>query len=636
MARLLTTNLAASTLQSSLGSNTTDTSVSLATGGGALFPALPYSGDFFSAAIIDISGNVEFVKAVARSGDSLTVVRAQEGTSARAFAVGSRFELRLTAADIGFMQGSYWSREPLVPVRVDGTSFTLSGDVTGTYVPNRAVRAIQTSSAQGYVVSATYDSGANLTTIVVRLLTIDTGIAAVEYGQDPSSAPFYGTFAETLANLVAADAGGTANALTVSYPDAPSTSLADRMRIHVRASAANTGAATLVVTLGATTSSAYPIKKLAFASLEANDVAGAGYVLDLEWNSVQSAWLLLNPAIIPGNAADQFLRMDSAGKIPAGTDGSQLINLPNSGISANLPMHNALKLGILAGDSSGAIPNGWLYLFATDELVTKTSARYDSSGKYYTNSVSAIAGATGTTQATGGLQNTANIFDDNDSTFSTTIGAVTSFTAGKDYGAGAGKNISKATVYVACYAGFVNGANPQVTITLYGSNTSYGDAGATSLGSTTFTDADGTYTVTSSNTTTAYRYVWVDVSQNGAATGMGLNSVTFYSAPSNMALVPSAITAGASPKSIDLYLLHKAVDTVTLDTDLKIRVTLDGTNWSAYGTLEDLGQYDVNDKFLHAKIDTSALTGTTGIKWEITTYNSKSQQVRAVGMQLTA
>lgn len=45
----------------------------------------------------DIGGNIEIVKITSRIGDTFVVVRAQEGTTAIAFASGTRFEQRVTA-----------------------------------------------------------------------------------------------------------------------------------------------------------------------------------------------------------------------------------------------------------------------------------------------------------------------------------------------------------------------------------------------------------------------------------------------------------------------------------------------------------------------------------------------------------
>lgn len=76
-----------------------DTGAVLQTGNGASFPALG-AGDYFYATLESTGGTTEVVKATARSGDSLTIVRAQEGTTAQSFAAGSRFELRVTAQSV--------------------------------------------------------------------------------------------------------------------------------------------------------------------------------------------------------------------------------------------------------------------------------------------------------------------------------------------------------------------------------------------------------------------------------------------------------------------------------------------------------------------------------------------------------
>ena len=80
----------------SAGINSSATTVTVDSGQGARFPALS-SGDFFFATLVDTSNNLEIIKVTARSSDSMTVLRAQDNTTARAFSVGDRFELRPTA-----------------------------------------------------------------------------------------------------------------------------------------------------------------------------------------------------------------------------------------------------------------------------------------------------------------------------------------------------------------------------------------------------------------------------------------------------------------------------------------------------------------------------------------------------------
>jgi hypothetical protein len=95
MAGLLFTNNASAALASSI--ITSSTTITVTTGSGALFPAIS-GGNYFYATLTDSSNNLEIVKVTARATDVLTVVRAQEGTTARAYAAADKIELRVTAA----------------------------------------------------------------------------------------------------------------------------------------------------------------------------------------------------------------------------------------------------------------------------------------------------------------------------------------------------------------------------------------------------------------------------------------------------------------------------------------------------------------------------------------------------------
>jgi len=87
-------NNANATLAASITSSAT--SITVTSGQGARFPTLS-AGDYFYATLVDTSNNLEIVKCTARSTDVLTVTRAQESTTARAYSAGDRIEIRLTA-----------------------------------------------------------------------------------------------------------------------------------------------------------------------------------------------------------------------------------------------------------------------------------------------------------------------------------------------------------------------------------------------------------------------------------------------------------------------------------------------------------------------------------------------------------
>ena len=91
------TNNATSTLASSINSSVT--SLSVATGGGALFPTLSGS-DYFYCTLANTAGTVEIVKVTARSTDTFTIVRGQDGTTGASWTAGDKVELRLVAASL--------------------------------------------------------------------------------------------------------------------------------------------------------------------------------------------------------------------------------------------------------------------------------------------------------------------------------------------------------------------------------------------------------------------------------------------------------------------------------------------------------------------------------------------------------
>lgn len=86
-------NNAASTLDTAISAS--DLGLTVAYGDGSLFPAAG-AGDYFYMTIEATDGTYEIVKVTARSGDSMTIVRAQESTTARAFTAGALCELRIT------------------------------------------------------------------------------------------------------------------------------------------------------------------------------------------------------------------------------------------------------------------------------------------------------------------------------------------------------------------------------------------------------------------------------------------------------------------------------------------------------------------------------------------------------------
>ena len=122
---VLFTNNATATLASSITSS--GTGITVTSGQGALFPA-PTGGDIFYATLINSSNQIEIVKVTARSTDAMTVVRAQEGTTARAYAAADKFELRITAAGLS---SKFDSAGGTVAGNLIVTGNTTLGDASG-------------------------------------------------------------------------------------------------------------------------------------------------------------------------------------------------------------------------------------------------------------------------------------------------------------------------------------------------------------------------------------------------------------------------------------------------------------------------------------------------------------------------
>jgi len=128
MAGALYKNNATATLSANTSSSAT--SLTVAAGQGALFPAAVTGGDYFYATLVSSTGTIEIIKVTNRSTDTFTMVRAQDGTVASAFDSGSKVELRIVAAGMneklsttgGTVTGN---------LTVQGATTITSGSITG-------------------------------------------------------------------------------------------------------------------------------------------------------------------------------------------------------------------------------------------------------------------------------------------------------------------------------------------------------------------------------------------------------------------------------------------------------------------------------------------------------------------------
>ena len=101
------TNNATSVVANAGGLAAGGTSLTVTAGHGDRFPAVA-TPHYFMVTLVDTSGNREIVKVTTRVAlsNTMTIVRAQEGTSARDFPIGSLVELRVTKNALDYLSKS--------------------------------------------------------------------------------------------------------------------------------------------------------------------------------------------------------------------------------------------------------------------------------------------------------------------------------------------------------------------------------------------------------------------------------------------------------------------------------------------------------------------------------------------------
>lgn len=188
----------------------TQTTITVASGTGALFPN-PTTGQQFKVTLVSAASTsvYEICNCTSRSGDTLTVLRGQEGTSAQPF---------------------------------------ILNDIVGHF-----------------------DTAAVMTDLVQS---------------EQLQQNYYGFAVAT----------GTANAITATIPS-NLTTLSDGLSFVVKSIYANTGSATLNLTLGSTSTGVFPIVKGNNQTLVAGDIPAAGYPVSLIWSSSFTAYVLQNPVL---------------------------------------------------------------------------------------------------------------------------------------------------------------------------------------------------------------------------------------------------------------------------------------------------------------------------------------------------
>ena len=122
-----TKNNAYSRLAASVAAS--DTFMTVEAGTGVRFPILE-AGEFTFATLVDAKGSMEIVKVTGRNTDTMTIERAQEGTTALDWSVGARVECRFTA---GMYDMALEAANIVTDLSVSATGLPYGSDPTVTY-----------------------------------------------------------------------------------------------------------------------------------------------------------------------------------------------------------------------------------------------------------------------------------------------------------------------------------------------------------------------------------------------------------------------------------------------------------------------------------------------------------------------
>lgn len=105
-------NFAYSTVATAPSPATTGTSLVVAAGNGALFPAVPFNAVIWPTGTQPLSSNAEIVRVTAISTDTLTITREQESTTARTVVVGDQIMAAITAKTLTDLEPSVITASP--------------------------------------------------------------------------------------------------------------------------------------------------------------------------------------------------------------------------------------------------------------------------------------------------------------------------------------------------------------------------------------------------------------------------------------------------------------------------------------------------------------------------------------------
>lgn len=354
MANIKFTNFARSKL--TVGISAGATTITITGASGALFPALT-AGQYFYATLESAALAREIVKVTARTGDSLTVTRAQDNTTALTWNAGDTLALRFNAAAIADTLADLSAGNYSGNLTFTGTGNRITGDFSNATVANRVM--FQSSTVNG-------------STLVSA---IPNGTATAAYSQAynssaPDNAAWIGIGINTADARLMSDRAGTGTYLPMTF----FTGGLERMRIDTSG----------VVQVAAAAAAAYSDGTYGTPRMQWNAKTGlfSGAVSIADATTLLSHLLLKNPnGVIASFAtsgndtvianAGNFVVSGAAGGLGYGTGAGGTVTQATSkttAVTLNKPS------GQITMNGAALATGAWVTFTLNNSLVSATDA----------------------------------------------------------------------------------------------------------------------------------------------------------------------------------------------------------------------------------------------------------------------